>query len=80
MLGLGMGKIERAIKALEALPPERQDEVADMVLELAEAVQGEASGKTALTEEQLAEVTRRRESGFQPGDPSRIDRLIARLK
>ena len=74
-----MGKIERAIKALEALPPERQDEIADMILELSEAVQG-AAGTSVLTEEQLAEVERRRGSGFRPGDASRIDKLIARLK
>ncbi|MBS0385225.1 MAG: hypothetical protein JSS00_07740 [Proteobacteria bacterium] len=73
-----MGKIERAIKALEALPPERQDEVADMILELADAVQ-RPPGKSVLTEDQLAEVQRRRET-FRPGDPGRIDQLIARLK
>lgn len=50
-----------------------------MILELAEAVQT-SSGKSALTAEQLEEVQRRRASGFQRGDPSRIDELIARLK
>ncbi|MFT3727451.1 MAG: hypothetical protein QM759_06495 [Terricaulis sp.] len=73
-----MGKIERAIKALEALPPERQDEVADMILELAEAVHG-SPGKSVLTEEQLAEVQHRRDT-FRSGDPGRIDQLIARLR
>lgn len=74
-----MGKIERAIKALEALPPERQDEIADMIMELTEALQ-DGPGKSALTDEQLEEVQRRRASGFHPGDPTRIDKLIARLK
>lgn len=74
-----MGKIERAIKALEALPPERQDEIADMIMELTEALQ-DGHGKSVLTDEQLEEVQRRRASGFHPGDPTRIDKLIARLK
>lgn len=73
-----MTKIERAIKALEELPLERSEEIADMVLELAEAIAG-APGESALTEDQLAEVRRRRASGFKPGDASRIDRLLQRL-
>ncbi|MEJ0060945.1 MAG: hypothetical protein WDM79_15800 [Terricaulis sp.] len=73
-----MTKMELAIEALEALPESSREEIAEMVLELAAAVSN-ASGRSALTEEQLAEVRRRRESGFQPGDASRIDRLLARL-
>lgn len=73
-----MGKIERAIKAIEALPEHCRDEVADMVLELAEAIQG-APGQSALSEEQLIEVRRRRADGFKPGDVDRIDQLLARL-
>ena len=72
-----MGKIERAIKALEALPPERSEEIADIVLELAAAVSAKGS---ALTDEQRAEVRRRRASGFQPADPLAIDRLLESLK
>ncbi len=72
-----MGKIETAIKALEALPEHRRDEIADMVLELAEAIQG-APGQSALSQEQQAEV-RLRAEGFKPGDASRIDQLLARL-
>ena len=74
-----MGKIERAIKALEALPPERSEEIADIVLELAEAVSASTSG-SVLTEEQREEVRRRRASGFRAADPLAIDRLIESLK
>ncbi len=63
-----MGKIERAIKALEALPPDRSEEIAEL-----------APG-SALTEEQRNEVRRRRASGFQPADPLAIDRLIESFK
>ncbi len=74
-----MGKIERAIEAMEALPAHRRDEVAEMVLELAQAIQGEP-GHSALSEEQLAEVRQRRADGFKLGDAGRIDQLLARLK
>lgn len=74
-----MGKIERAIEAMEALPAHRRDEVADMVLELAKAIQGDL-GNSALTEEQRAEIRKRRTDGFKPGDAGRIDQLLARLK
>ncbi len=71
-----MSKIDLAIKALAALPHHRRDEVADLVLELTEAV---TSAGSALTADQIAEVRRRRADGFKSGDPSRIDRLLARL-
>lgn len=71
-----MGKLDLAIKALSELPPERQEEVADLVLELAAAV---STANSALTDDQREEVLRRRADGFQRGDASRIDRLIARL-
>jgi hypothetical protein len=71
-----MTKIDLAIKALSALPPHRQDEIADLVLELTNAVAGAGS---ALTEDQLAEVRLRQGDGFKAGDASRIDRLLARL-
>ncbi len=71
-----MSKIDLAVKALTALPPHQQDEIADLVLELAGAISDAGS---ALTSQQLAEVRSRRASGFIPGDPSRIDRLLARL-
>ena len=74
-----MGKVERAIEAIEALPPHQQEEVADMVLELAEAIQRQPD-RSSLTDEQLALVRERRASGFRPGDASRIDELLARLK
>lgn len=48
-----MSKIELAIKKLRALPPERQEELADYVIELAEEPQ---SYRHRLTDEQLAEV------------------------
>jgi hypothetical protein len=73
-----MTKIERAIKALEELPPEQQEEIAEMVLELAGAVTPQRV--SVLTDEQWAEVQRRRARGFQPGDPERINQLLARLK
>ncbi len=71
-----MGKLDLAIKALSELPPERQEEVADLVLELTAAV---SVVNSALTDEQMAEVRRRRGNGFKAGDASRIDRLLARL-
>lgn len=74
-----MGKLERALEAIEALPPHQREEVAELVLELAEALQP-APNSSALTDEQLAIVRERRASGFQKGDASRIDRLLARLK
>lgn len=69
-----MSKIDLAIEALTALPPHRRDEIADLVLELTAAISG-----SALTDEQLSEVRRRRGDGFKAGDASRIDRLLARL-
>jgi hypothetical protein len=71
-----MTKFERAIKALETLPPERREEIADIVLELAAAVAGNGS---VLSDEQRAEVARRRASGFEAADPAEIDRLLASL-
>ena len=70
-----MTKMDLAIKALTDVPADRQDEIADLVLELTAAVQPEGS---VLTPEQLAEVRRRRTEGFKRGDPSRIDRMLAR--
>jgi hypothetical protein len=70
-----MTKIERAIKALEALPPERSEEIADIVLELTVAFSAQGS---VLTGDQRAEVARRRAS-FEPADPLAIDRLLASL-
>ena len=74
-----MGKIERAIKALEALPPERSEEIADIVLELTDAINASASG-SVLTDEQHEEVRRRRASGFRAAAPLAIDRLIESLR
>jgi hypothetical protein len=71
-----MTKIERAIRALEELPPSRSEEIAEIVLELAAAI---TEGGSALSEEQRAEVRRRRAAGFQAADPSEIDRLLASL-
>lgn len=70
-----MTKIERVIRALEQLPPERSDEIADIVLELAAAV---SAPDSVLSEDQRAEVARRRAT-FEPADPLAIDRLLARL-
>jgi hypothetical protein len=72
-----MTKIELAIKALEEVPGDRLDEVADLILTI---VANMTATRSALTEEQVAEVRRRQERGFQPGDPKRIDHLIERLK
>ncbi|MGE0830351.1 MAG: hypothetical protein AB7O04_13505 [Hyphomonadaceae bacterium] len=74
-----MSKIDRAIKAMQALPPDRREEVADMVLTLTDAVRA-APGQSALTPEQRDELRRRRANGFKPGDSDRIDALLARLK
>ncbi len=73
-----MTKLDRAIEALTALPEARREEVAELVLELATAVQA-AGGQSALSPAQLAEARQRRGSGFIPGDPDRIDQLLARL-
>ena len=73
-----MTKLDRAIQALTALPDARRDEVAELVLELADAVQA-SEGQSALSPEQLAEVRRRRAEGFTPGDPDRINQLFACL-
>ena len=66
------------IETLEALPEARREEIAEMVIELAQAVQ-QAPGETALTPDQLAEASHRRAT-FIAGDPNRIDALIARLR
>jgi len=71
-----MTKLDQAIEALRALPNVVQDEVADIVLEIAEA---EARTQSTLTPEQQAEVRRRLARGFIPGDPNRIDALLKRL-
>jgi hypothetical protein len=73
-----MTKLDRAIEALSALPEGRREEVAELVLELTGAVQA-VGGRSALTPPQLAEVRRRRADGFTPGDPDRIEQLLARL-
>ena len=73
-----MTKYEHALKALEALPEDRREEIAELVLELASAVAA-VPGQSALTADQRAEVRRRRAAGFRPGDPDRIDALLARL-
>jgi len=73
-----MTKLDRAIQALTALPDARREEIAELVLELAGAVQA-SDAQSALSVEQLAEVRRRRAEGFTPGDPDRINQLLARL-
>jgi len=74
-----MTRIEQAIKALEELPEDRRDLIADVVLELVSNATGAGNG-SALTEAQWAEIDRRRARGFRPGDAGRIDQLIERLK
>ena len=54
-------RLEEAIAKLRKLPPDRQDEAADLLLSVVE----EASGTPRLTPEQVAEVERR------IGNPSR---------
>jgi len=71
-----MTKIELAIKALEDLPEDRRDEIAELILDLVAS----ETADSVLTDAQIAEVRRRQERGFIPGDPSRIDQLIERLK
>lgn len=74
-----MTRIERAIKALQELPEDQRDLIADVVLELVAGATGKAGG-SALTDAQWAEIDRRRARGFRPGDASRIDALTERLK
>ncbi|MBC7768344.1 MAG: hypothetical protein H7124_06115 [Phycisphaerales bacterium] len=71
-----MTKIELAIKALEEVPEDRRDEVADLILTI---VANTTATESSLTEEQWAEVRRRQERGFEPADPDHFDKLIARL-
>jgi hypothetical protein len=71
-----MTKIELAIKALEEVPADRRDEVADLILTI---VANTTATGTALTEEQWTEVRRREAEGFEPADPEHFDKLIARL-
>ena len=71
-----MTKIELAIKALDEVPEDRREEVADLILTI--VANAKATG-SVLTEEQRAEVRRRQAEGFEPGDPDHIDKLIARL-
>lgn len=71
-----MTRIERAIKALEELPEHRREEIADIVLNI---IATHADTKSALTDEQWAEVDRRRAEGFEPADPDHFDKLITRL-
>ena len=71
-----MTKIELAIKALEEVPEDRRDEVADLILAI---VATTTAKNSALTDEQWAEVKRREAEGFEPADPDHFDKLIARL-
>jgi LmbE family N-acetylglucosaminyl deacetylase len=71
-----MTKMELAIEALEALPAERREEIAEIVLELAEAARATES---ALTQEQWMEVESRLARGFRPADPDRIRQILARF-
>ncbi len=73
-----MTRTELAIKALEELPEDRREEIADLILDL--IANETPTGGTVLTDEQMAEVRRRQARGFKPGDPKRIDQLIERLK
>jgi hypothetical protein len=73
-----MTRTELAIKALEELPEDRREEIADLILDI--IANETPTGGSVLTEEQMMEVRRRQERGFKPGDPKRIDQLIERLK
>jgi hypothetical protein len=73
-----MTRIELAIKALEELPEDRREQMADLILDI--IANETPTGGSVLTPEQMAEVHRRQERGFKPGDPKRIDQLIERLK
>jgi len=70
-----MTRTELAIKALEELPEDRREEIADLIL----GVIATYSGDSALTEDQWAEVRRREAEGFEPADPDHFDKLIARI-
>lgn len=72
-----MTQIERAIKALQELPEDQREMVADLVLDIvANATRPEGS---VLTDEQWAEVQRRRDEPFEPADPDHFDKLVQRL-
>jgi len=71
-----MTRIELAIKALEELPEDQRDMVADLVLDL---VANAKWPKDSVTEEQWAEVQQRRDEPFEPADPDHFDKLINRL-
>jgi putative addiction module component (TIGR02574 family) len=70
-----MTKLERAIKALDELPADRREEIVDILLQII----AQDTGASTLTEEQWAEIDRRRAEGFEPADPDHFDKLLARL-
>lgn len=74
-----MGRYDRLIEALEALPDARRSEIVDLMLELTEEVAG-LPGQSQLTTEQLAEVRGRQERGFRQAAPDRIDRILAKYR
>ncbi|OQW61023.1 MAG: hypothetical protein A4S17_09695 [Proteobacteria bacterium HN_bin10] len=69
-------RFEDTLSALRALPIERQDEVADIILTIIENV---TATRSVLTDAQLDEMRRRQELGFHRADPNHFDKLIARL-
>jgi hypothetical protein len=72
-----MTRIELAIKALEELPEDQRDMVADLVLDI--VANAKRPENSALTDEQWAEVQRRRDEPFEPADSDHFEKLIARL-
>lgn len=67
-----MTKMERAFKALDALPEEQRNAIVEMVLDLAEG-----ATRPGMTPEQI-DIAVRRAEDFRPGDPKRIERILDR--
>jgi hypothetical protein len=72
-----MTRIELAIKALKEVPEDQREMIADLVLDI--VANAARPKESALTDEQWAEVQRRRDEPFEPADPDYFDKLIKRL-
>jgi hypothetical protein len=72
-----MTRIELAIKALKEVPEDQREMIADLVLDI--VANATRPKESALTDEQWAQVQRRRDEPFEPADPDYFDKLIKRL-
>lgn len=73
-----MGKIDQAIEALKALPPEEAEDIANLVLRVIGTESDDED--TLLTDEQLEELRRRNQLPVAADDPSRLQRVLDEFK